>query len=436
MISRRLGSLDALRAVLIGGVVVFHVTRPFDPFDYYVKAGAQLEALAPVVLFVTLWGMPLFFVLAGVAAWHSLGRRRALAFARERVARLLVPFCAGLVLLVPPQVHVERLQRGEHVSYLDTLSGFFDVGWRWELPLPVEGRLFEPAHLWFLAYLFVFTLLLLPVLVRLRSARAAALLDRVAAGPLPWLLGLGLLVALAEAALGSEEAGGWNRFAYPSFLLLGFLLAARPSLAARLSSRLRPLALAGLLGFTALALAGALLHDRLGDALLTGGDPAAVAWRAGKAAVGSVLLLALAGWALARLSPRCEARHASRLSAYASEAALPVYLLHQTVAVLLAYWVLSWPVAPGVQWAVLTLLTVATTLGLYELLRRPAPVRRLLGLRTLSARPARLGLRRGPSAPLPPCSRTPTDPSRRRRTAARASRAAGPPPSRPRDATT
>jgi peptidoglycan/LPS O-acetylase OafA/YrhL len=396
----RVPGLDVLRVVLVGGVVVFHATRPFDPFDYYVKAGGEVEALAPVLLFVSLWGMPLFFVLAGLAAWHSLARRGAGRFVRERAARLLVPFLAGLVLLVPPQLHVQSLANGEHVSYLDTLREFFDVHWRWELPVPVDGGLFEPAHLWFLAYLLVFTLLLLPLLRLLQRPAGARALSAVERRPLLWAAGLGLVAVAAEALLGSEEAGGWNRWAYPCFLLVGAMLAARPDLARRLGSRRRLLAVAGLLGFVVLAAGGAVLYDRLGDALQTGHDPAAVAWRAGKAAAGWLLVLAIAGMILGRTTSRQPARRAApRWIAQAGEAVLPIYLLHQTVAVVLAWRILAWPVPAPVQWLSLTLLTVACSLALYELLRRPALGRRLLGLRPRQAPPAAPPAPRGTPAP-------------------------------------
>jgi Acyltransferase family len=380
----RAARVDALRVVLIGGVVVFHATRPFDPFDFYVKADAEVEPLALAVLFVGLWGMPLFFALAGAAVWHSLGRRGPRAFARERVARLLVPFVAGVILLVPPQLHAGALARGHHPSYLETLHDFFDVHWSWELPIPIDGGVFEPAHLWFLAFLFVYTLMLLPLFHGIRRGRHQRVMAPLERRPLTWMLGLGGLVVLAEALLGMEDTGGWNRWAYPAFLLLGFLLVARPAVAERIASLWRPLALAGMLVFLLLAGTVGPLHDRLGDAMLAGGDPAAIAWRAGQGAAGWLLVLAAGALALRR-APLAGAVREPRRSRpwfdWAREGVLPCYMLHQAVAVVLAAWILSWPVAGGIQWLVLTLLTVTCTLALYELLRRFRVARVLMGMR-------------------------------------------------------
>ena len=382
MSTARAARVDALRVALIAGVVVFHATRPFDPFDFYVKADTEVEALALAVLFVSLWGMPLFFALAGAAVWHSLGRRGPRAFARERVARLLVPFVAGVILLVPPQLHAGALARGHHPSYLETLRDFFDVHWSWELPIPIDGEVFEPAHLWFLAFLFVYTLMLLPVFHSIRRGGHARLMSRLETRPLTSLLTLGVAAVLAEALLGVEDTGGWNRWSYALFLLLGFLLVARPAVAERVAARWRTLAGAGMLAFLALAATAGPLHDRLGDAMLAGGDAGAIAWRACQGAAGWLLVLAAAGLALRPAPSGTRERRASgRWSDVAHEGVLPVYLLHQTVAVVLAAWIVSWQVAAGVQWLALTALTVSCTLALYLVLRRIPLARRLMGMR-------------------------------------------------------
>jgi hypothetical protein len=50
----------------------------------------------------------------------------------------------------------------------------------------------------------------------------------------------------------------------------------------------------------------------------------------------------------------------------------------------LAAWILSRPVAAGVQWLVLTVLTVTTTLALYDVMRRIRVARVLMGMRVES----------------------------------------------------
>jgi surface polysaccharide O-acyltransferase-like enzyme len=387
----RLPGLDAVRSGLVLGVVVFHATHVFDPFDFYVKSDVEVEPLAPLILFASLWGMPLFFVLAGIGVWHSLSSRSVRQFTRERATRLMLPFLAGVVLIVPPQIHMDALDGGEHVSYADTLSRFFDVHWRTDFPLPLGGPTFETAHLWFLAFLFGFTLLLLPVFLRLRGPGGARILDAVVARPGRCVVSMVVIVALAEMAFGTEDTGGWNRWGYPAFLLAGFVLAARPEVGGWLAVRRRAFGIAGAFAFIPLAASAAPLFDRLDDELMLGHDPAAVLWRGGKAVAGTLLVLAIVGM-LAQRWKRSTHRGTGRprLASYASEAALPVYILHQTVTVVLAYYVVRWPVPVFVQWLALTMLTLSCSLGLYEVLRRWRPARAALGMRAQRAAAPRL----------------------------------------------
>ena len=333
--------LDVARTVLVFAVVVFHGLRVFDPFDFYVK-GPEIDALAPVILLGGLIGMPLFFVLAGVSLWHSMGRRSPAALARERVRRLGVPFAVAVVVLVPPQIHVERLQDGTAGTYWDTLRDFFDVRLTTHFPIPVDGQgtsPFEPAHAWFLAYLLVFTLALLPVLWPLRrdARRGAALARRI--GGRAGLLAAMLAVALVESAHAAEDAGGWSRWVYPLFLVFGFLLAADPSAGRTLVALRRRLAFVAATAFVLLTATAGALHDRLGDAMLTGHDAEAMAWRAGQGLTGCLLLGAVLGWLGARREAS-RSRAGGPVLAWARTVALPVYLVHQTVGVVCAYVVL------------------------------------------------------------------------------------------------
>jgi peptidoglycan/LPS O-acetylase OafA/YrhL len=316
--------------------------------------------------------------------WLSLGTRSVRELIRERSERLLIPLVAGVILIVPPQIHFQALDRGEHVSYVDTLGRFFDVEWSADFPVPVGGAFFETAHLWFLAYLFAFTVVLLPLFVYVRRGGGARAMDTLAARPWPWLAGAIVLVALAEASFGIEDTGGWNRWGYPIFLLAGLALGAQPALWQWLAARRRRLGRIGLALFVLLVIATPPLDDWLGDGLFGGHHPAAIAWRGVKAAAGVLLVLAIVGMLAGRLTRRSphQARAVSaRLVTYGAEAVLPVYVLHQTVAVVLAYYVVRWPIPIPVQWLALTALTVGCTLALYEALRRWRVARLLLGMR-------------------------------------------------------
>jgi glucan biosynthesis protein C len=123
--------------------------------------------------------MPLLFVVSGMAARYALGTRSVMAFARERLARLLVPFITGLVLLVPPMSYLSRLT---HPAF-DEPSGRFGASFL-GVPAIATGPLsrgswtsgnseFDRAHLWFPYVLLVISLATLTLLAALCSPRGA-----------------------------------------------------------------------------------------------------------------------------------------------------------------------------------------------------------------------------------------------------------------------
>jgi len=66
---------------------------------------------------------------------------------------------------------------------------------------------------------------------------------------------------------------------------------------------------------------------------------------------------------------------------YLAEGSYPVYILHQTVIVLLAFVIITLPVAWQAQWALLFVASVALTFALYEGARRVPPLRFVLGMK-------------------------------------------------------
>jgi glucan biosynthesis protein C len=65
----------------------------------------------------------------------------------------------------------------------------------------------------------------------------------------------------------------------------------------------------------------------------------------------------------------------------ANEAVLPFYILHQPAIVLIAYYVVQWPVGILPKWLVISMLALALVLGLYLLIRRVSWMRWLFGMK-------------------------------------------------------
>ena len=178
---------DVMRAFVVAGLVVFHSAVVFAAgVSWFVTDPRPSAVFTVFLLWGSLWGMPLLFLISGMGAQYAMRTRPAAAFARERLARLGVPFAVGLAVLVPPMFYLERLaQPAFHQSYWRFWLGFVN------LPAIAAGLLprgswtsggvtFDPAHLWFLYVLLVFSVGLLPLFAYLRGPRGRPLIGRLA----------------------------------------------------------------------------------------------------------------------------------------------------------------------------------------------------------------------------------------------------------------
>ena len=362
--SDRRYDLDALRVLAVLLLVPFHSARVFDVFDpFYVKNPETSGGLSwAVVAFLNPWHMPLLFVLAGAATWLALGQRGAAGYVRERTRRLLVPLLFGLLVVVPPQGFLASRFRGEEVSVASFLGDYWTV----EGDLSGYTGSFTPAHLWFIGFLFIFSLVTLPLLVRWRGRRVRT----------RWLLWAMPLVLLAADELPAPNDGPQNPWYSLALFVAGFLLLADERTERLVHRGWRPLLVAAAITMTtALLVWSSGTSGRWSDGSLPD-----IGFALFEEANTWIWVLALLGAGRALLSrPRRGLRHAS-------EASFPFYVLHQTVIVAVAYAVVGWDLGLWPKFATLCLAAFALTLVLYELVvRRTNPTRFLFGMKPMPA---------------------------------------------------
>jgi surface polysaccharide O-acyltransferase-like enzyme len=385
----RRGELDALRALVVVGLVFFHSAVIFGAGEFPVKSAAENRVVTVLIAFGATWGMPLLFLISGMGVRYSLRSRDVGAFARERLRRLGLPLLVGLLTLVPLQTYLGVRRAGDPVSLGEFYASFWDLRPALDFPLPVTAERFATGHLWFLACLLALSLLLLPGLEWLRRPAGARLAERLGgllARPGGILLPAGA-VAAVEVVLGSEVGhGGWGLGSYALFLLCGYLVAADPRVGEALARHWRTAAALGLPLFVAAGVAAFAALDAGVDPF-TGMDPLSLAFRLLKGVDGWLWVVAILGFARARVgrprpAPAATSGRTRRLGAYANDAVLPFYVLHETVIVVVAYAVLSWPIGGGLQYCVIAFVSLAATLVLYDLgVRRHRVTRFLFGLK-------------------------------------------------------
>ena len=383
----RLYYVDWLRIGAFGLLVLYHVGMVYVPWDFHVKHQPTYAGLEPLMRLSNPWRMSLLFVVSGLATGLMLGRP---GLARERSRRLLLPLLFGMAVIVPPQAWLQvRDQFGYAGGYADFLRLYFGAyqgfcGARGCLVLPTWN------HLWFLPYLWCYTMLLLLALRGLPAdglRRAADLLARLAGWRLlllPLLL-FGAVRVLLFPRFGETHAlfdDAAAHVAYGAMFAFGVLLARRPTLPGQLQALRWPALALGLAAWLVMVLvlpAG-------------GGGPALPEpWR-----VTVRLAFATAQWCGVVAAFGFAHRHLNadhRWRAPLTEAVFPLYLVHQTIIVVavVALRPLAWPA--GLEAALIVLLTFCGGIATWRLARRSGWLRPWLGLAPRGSRPAALGAR-------------------------------------------
>ncbi len=174
--------IDALRILATLLLIIYHTGQLFNPSDRWHIQNLELSQFFTHFLgFINQWHMPLFFLLAGSSTYLALQRRTSGQYIGERVKRLFFPLLIGVLVVIPPQLYIERI-----ATWVPTrLSPINFSGSFWQFYPHAfeccynEGNL-SYHHLWFVAYLFVYSLFLLPLLLYLRRPAGRAFLKKLA----------------------------------------------------------------------------------------------------------------------------------------------------------------------------------------------------------------------------------------------------------------
>lgn len=166
--------LDWMRVLAFAILIFFHCAMPFVIFGWEIKDSQQSVGLSRLIWWLHQWRLPLLFFISGVGIHFSLQKRNLLSFAGERVVRLLIPLLFAMFFTIPSQVYYEWLQKGKITG---SYWAFYPSVWEM-VPYP-DGSL-TWSHMWFVVYLFVFCMLLIPVFVFFRIGLVKKLRSQVA----------------------------------------------------------------------------------------------------------------------------------------------------------------------------------------------------------------------------------------------------------------
>ena len=363
--------LDWLRVLGILFVFIYHTTRLYNVEVWKVKNDIWYPSVEVWNIIATCWMMPLMFVISGASLFYAVGKSSFGKFLKDKIMRLLVPLLVADLTHLSIQYYLDQKShgvfRGNFFQFLPQFYQFKDFEW-------------QSQHLWYLLFLFIFSVILYPLLRWLKGNGQNVIpkINRLLAKPvILYLMTFPLLFLYLIFGTDSpilEENGGYPYIMYIWYLLLGFFLVSEEKLQETIQN-LRWISLSlGLL----LVAGWAILYTPISDTSVVTLN----------LVLASIMRL-LGGWicilAFFGLSRQYLTRRSSVLD-YGNEAVLPFYILHQTVILAVGYFVLQWALPDAIEWAVVVIISFAVIFLIYDFfIRRWNTMRILFGMKAKSA---------------------------------------------------
>ncbi len=374
--SERRYDLDWLRVLVFGLLIFYHVGMLYvADWGYHYKSQHQSEWLQSLMILLNQWRLPLLFLISGIAIRFFLNKVSVWRFVGLRTLRLWVPLLFGIWVIVPPQLYIEMLSKGDlpDISYTQFYQAFLDLGHPYFAAY--QSGIFphvDVNHLWYIRELWYFSMYLLIIYTVLSLFKLMPYLYRPFKS---WKLTvLAPVLVLAMTVLHffifPEDSEGTRKALGFSFLCMGFLLGWEKHFWQQVRQYRKQLLSLAVLAFAVLIIYYHQYYQQRAEAprdWLYFAELLLVyfnrwAW-----------ILAILGFAHQHLNRN------HRWLKYLNQAVYPYYILHQTFIIVIAYWLSD--LGALMQPAAVIVLTFVGCALSYELIRRSQVLRLLFGLK-------------------------------------------------------
>lgn len=338
--------IDWIRVIAIGLLLIYHVAIGFQPWGMmiaFITNDQSWPSLWIPMSMLNVWRIPLLFFVSGMGVYFALQNRNWKELITERAKRILVPFLFGTVALVPVHIYLWQRYYRYNPAYVP-----------------------NPGHLWFLANIFIYVVLLTPLffyLKRNQEGKFVRGITKVFSTPLGLILVTAVFVleAIILKPFPYElYAMTWHGF-YLGLLafFFGFCFVLSGTVFWNMISKYRWLFL--LLAVTLFTVR--LLYFRMNTPVY-------------------LIVAESQGWIISVFAFGYRyLNRGSKALAYLSQAAYPVYILHMIFLYLGSMWVFPLTLDVRIKFVLVLLITVCGCFASYEAIRRIKWIRALFGLK-------------------------------------------------------
>jgi len=362
LVKSRRQELDWLRVFAILALVFYHTGLLFGPWTWDMKNPETNENYAYWMAFLHGWRMPLLFFISGAGTFFAFGKFNTPRFIVERVKRLIVPLIFGMVVILPPQDYYQHIQ--EYDNYWDFYKSVLDY-------IPYYQGVANLHHLWFLSHLFIFSLLGIPVILLLRSTYAdslkATFLDFLF-NPIVLLLLPPVLILATQIMFVPFHPGRAHFAFYCSFFLAGIICYSSTFHVETIGNNRKLFLFSSIVSLVPII-------------ILYKGQGQIYPFESHTLCSPLEVIAIFAVWFLVMTLIGYGQYYLKRTPSWftrVSEATYPVYILHQTVIIVIGYYMGKLPWGINTKFWSVSLLTMVICILLYELVIRPFNVMRFL----------------------------------------------------------
>jgi glucans biosynthesis protein C len=336
--------IDNIRILCILLLFPFHTSMIFNTFgDPFYVFSTPFELFSELVVVVYPWWMTLLFTIAGISSSYALKKRSSKEYAKERVFKMLIPLLFGIVIVIPVQSYTaDVFHNGYAGGYFEHYAVFFT---KFTDLSGYDGG-FTPAHTWFMLYLFVISMVSLPIMLWYNRWDKKIDGNKIT---MPILLPLFLLILLMTPII---ELGGKSVGESLACFLIGFFLLSLDEVQDKLVKCRIPLAVSWVM---LMALRSLMYLNNIGHGLVWDIEQRMLTW---------IGILAILGLGKRYLNFN------NKFTQYFSLAAFPIYFFHQSVLVVIAFYVIKLTDIILLQFVSILIMSFIITLLCYELFRR------------------------------------------------------------------
>ena len=382
--------LDWLRIIAFGLLILYHIGMFFNTEGWHAKSPGANDAMEPLMWLSSPWRLPLLFLVSGVAIRFLSDKLGSARFAMDRSWRLFPVILFGMYVVVAPQTYVELRSAGEIAPGL--VNFYQGYAFEWDGPWSIHTPTWN--HLWYVVYLFVYSLLLAPLFPLLRRlADSSAML---AAGRLTASNGFAALLVILVPLIPllvirftlapdfpttHDLFNDWANHARSlTMVLLGYFLAKNDGFW-RAIDRILPVA-------SVITVTAAIFLFWTYSNWEPAVENQVWLWtaRISRIVFSWTIILSLVGLARILLTGDGPVRR------YLTEAIFPYYILHQTITVVAGYALSGLGLGVWTEFVLLVVITAGGCAVGFEIIRRIPFLRPVMGLKltekqSIKARP-------------------------------------------------